>query len=131
MSHVQYLAKKTFGKIFQNLAKELGEKVENIQIGIVYENGQPVYEAYRNFKKEKNIDLGDYVGTVVDWSGGTSMIGATIAQAGILYKEHYKCAPEDLNIIMKYPKENDFPEAVLLLKGKKEKEINIATEFFQ
>lgn len=130
MSHVQFLARKTFGKIFKNLAKEMNEEVQNIQIGICYKNSQQVYEAYRNFNKEKDINLANYVGTIVDWSGGTAMIDATVAQAGIMYQNKFKCNPEDLNLIMKY-KEGSFPEAVLLLKGKKEKEINIETEFFQ
>ena len=130
MSHVQFLARKTFDKIFKNLAKEMNEDVHNIQIGICYKNSQQVYEAYRHFKKEKDIELGNYVGTIIDWSGGTSMIDATIAQAGITYQNQFKCASEDLNVIMKH-NEGYFPVAVLLLKGKKEKEINIETEFFQ
>lgn len=130
MSHVAYIARTTFEKVFNNLSKELNEPVENIQLGICYKNGKQVYEAYRNFKHEKDIDLGDYVGTLIDWSGGTTMIDATIAQAGINYKEHFKCAPEDVNVIMRFRK-NKFPEAVLLLNGKKEKEIDIETEFFQ
>ncbi|KKS77125.1 MAG: hypothetical protein UV51_C0010G0030 [Candidatus Woesebacteria bacterium GW2011_GWC1_42_9] len=129
MSHITYLAKKTFNKIFNNLGKELNEDVTNIQLGICYKSGQHFYEAYSNFKKVKNIVLGDYVGAVIDFSGGTEMIDSTIVQSGTTFSKNLNCPLDDISIIMRYRKDQ-FPESVLLVNGKKEREINIEKDFF-
>ena len=142
MSFSSGLVKKTFIKIFKNLSEELSVTPSDIQLGIVFVNGTQGYEAYKNFEKVKDIDISDYVGTVIDFSGGTELIKATIGQAGSTYSKRLKCDIKDVSIVMQY-KQDDFPDTVLLqdkvveINGKgdiKEKvkirNINISTEFF-
>ena len=130
MSALTHIAGNTFRKVFINLAKEMEVAVEQVQLGIYYKNGNHVYEAYKDFKKEKDIDLGDYVGTIIDFSGGTEIINMTIAQAGVKYASGLGCDASSINIIMRYKKDS-LPEAVLLKDGAKVRDIDIDNEFLQ
>ena len=131
---LKFLAKKSFAKIFKNLAAEMNEPVSNVQIGITYSLGSHKYFAYRAFKKEKEITLDDYCGAITDLSGGTQVIEATIAQAGPKYAKEMsqKYAKEvftDKVAVIMAHKDGDFPMAVLLHEGKKERNIDIEREF--
>lgn len=135
MGMVSHLAKNAFNKIFKNLAKELGEPVENIQIGIYYPDGCK-YEAYKNFEKVKDIDLDAYTGMGIDFTGGTAAIDMTISQAGPAFakelseKLNREVSVSGINIIMKYC-EGKLPLAVLLCDGQKQRVIDIEKEFLQ
>lgn len=119
------IVKNTFEKIFNNLSKEIGEPVSNIQLGIYYTpEGSQKYEVYRQYKKEKDIEIGNYVGTLIDWSGGTAVIDATIAQAGAGYAKELGKPIELINIIMQHVK-GKLPNAVLMVDGKKERNIDV------
>ena len=140
MGHVTFLAKKSFNKIFKNLADELGEDVNNVLIGICYENGEQKYEAYKKtdtgFERLKNIDLNDYCGMVLDLSGGTSAIDATIASSGprfakeVSEKTGKEIGVDDIEILMRY-NNGEIPKAVLMADNKKQRDINIEQEFLQ
>lgn len=128
MGIVGSIAKRTFNKIFKNLAIEMDENVANIQLGIYYVGGSHKFEVFRNFVKEKDIDIDDYCGAVVDFSGGTAVIGATIAQAGPKYAKEMSCSIGDVNIIMQF-KDKELPTAVLLNGKTKFRKIDIDKEF--
>jgi hypothetical protein len=130
MSHISTITKNTFNKVFNNLAKELESNVSEIQLAICYSEGQQKFEAYRNFKKEKDILLGDYVGSVIDWSGGTIVIESTIAQAGARYAKELGVPLDNIRVIMKY-NDGKLPDAVLLNGDEKVKKIDIETEFLK
>ena len=121
------LCRKTFIKVFKNLAKEMNVDISNVQLGICY-NGKTTYEAYNNLKKVKDIELDDYVGGIIDFSGGTEVIKSTISQACITYSKELKCRREDINIIMQYNNDK-LPNAVLLCENKKVRKIDIEVEF--
>lgn len=133
MGMVAHLAKNAFKKIFKNLAKELQEPVENIQLGIYYPDGCK-FEAYKNFEKVKDIALDSYIGRAIDFTGGTAAIEMTIAEAGPRFvkelseKLNREVSVGEVNIIMKY-NEDKLPIAVLLCDGQKQRVINIETEF--
>lgn len=140
MGMVSFLAKKIFNKIFHNLAAELEDKVENIQLGIYYANGSQKYEVLQKqaskncpgtmaFVKVKDIDLDDYCGSVVDFSGGTAVIEATIAQSGPKYAREIGCSVGDVNIIMQYNATSGIPDAVLMNAKAKVRKIDIIQEF--
>lgn len=126
---VKFLAKKTFNKIFANIAKELGEPVANIQIGIYYKDGVHKFEVFRKFIREKDIELDDYVGGAVDFSGGTAVIEATIAQSGPKYAKEIGCEVSDVKIIMQHNEKSGLPDTVLLNGKTKVRKIDIEKEF--
>lgn len=128
MGVISIIAKKMFKKIFTNIALELDVKPENIQLGIYYENGSHKFEAFKNHVKEKDVDIDDYCGSIVDFSGGTAIIGATIAQAGPRYAKEMGCSIGDVNIVMQY-QEKTLPLAVLLNGKTKFRTIDISKEF--
>lgn len=130
MSHLSYIAKNTFNKIFTNLSKEMGEEVNKIQLGIYYTNGMQKYEVYRNLKKEKDIELNKYVGSVIDFTGGTEVINATISQSGPVYAKELNCELDEISVIMQY-KEKSLPMAVLMKKKEKVRNIDIEKEFLK
>lgn len=128
MSAVGIITRNTFNKIFKNLAVELSTTPEKIQLGIYYEGGNQKFEVYQNFKKEKDIEIDDYCGAVLDFSGGTEIIKSTIAQAGAGYAKELNTKIDFIKIVMQY-KENSIPNAVLVIEGKKVRSINIEEEF--
>ena len=127
MSAVSTIVKNTFGKVFNNLAKEMNVPVENIQLGIYYVAGLQKYEVYNQFKKEKDFEIGDYVGTIIDWGGGTALLESTLSQSGIRYAKEVGCNVDSIKVIMAY-KKDCLPDAVLMAEGKKVRNINIETE---
>ena len=128
MSAISNIVKNTFGKVFLNLAKEMDAPVENIQLGVYYdEKGNQKYEVYNQFKKEKDIDISEYVPGVVDWSGGTAVIETTIAQSGARYAKELNVGIGTVKIIMAY-KKDCLPDAVLMAEGKKIRNVNIQSE---
>lgn len=129
MGMVSFLAKKIFDKIFTNLAKSLDQTVDKVQIGIRWENSAPKYEAYISFKKIKEIELDDYVGSVVDFSGGTAVVESTIAQSGPKYAKQLGVAIEDVSIIMQHNAKTRIPDAVLMNGKAKVRKIDIESEF--
>lgn len=140
MGMVSFLAKKIFNKIFTNLAKELDAPVGDIQIGIYYANNKHKFEVYQKkeseinpgtmaFVKIKDIELDDYVGACVDFSGGTAVVEATIAQSGPKYAKELGCATDDISIIMQYNELKGIPDAVLLNAKTKVRKIDIEEEF--
>lgn len=126
MSVASDLVKRTFNKIFKKVAEELKEPVENVQLGIYYEGSSSKYESYRNFVKERNIELDEYLNILE--MGLSSMIDSTIGQAGPRFAKECECETADVNIIMKY-RENELPAAVLMVKGQKVRLVNIEEEF--
>lgn len=128
MSAISKIVKNTFNKVFNSLAKEINAPVEKIQLGIYYnEKGVQKYEVYNHFKKEKDFDLGDHVGTVIDWSGGTAVIESTIAQSGAKYSKELNVPIHTVKIIMAY-KKDCMPDAVLMAEGKKVRNVDINRE---
>ena len=127
MSAVSTIVKNTFGKVFNNLAKEMNVPVENIQLGIYYVAGLQKYEVYNQFKKEKDFEIGDYVGTVIDWGGGTALLESTLSQSGARYAKECGCEVDSIKVIMAF-KKDCLPDAVLMAEGKKVRNINIETE---
>ena len=133
MGFIDYKIKKTFGKIFNGVAKELGAEVKDVKIGIVYKDGQCFYEAYRGNEKEKDIKLDDYL-NILD--SGTHMIDATIGQAGTRYakelteKLEKEVVPNDISIILK-DNPDKIPLAALMAFGTRQRMIDIKTEFTQ
>ena len=128
MSAVGNIAKNTFKKVFVNLAKELSCKEENIQLGIAYVGGKHQFEAYKDMRKEKNITLDKYVGYAIDFTGGTHVIEATIAQAGTNFAKTLECPVDDIKIVMAYNKDG-MPKAVLMRGQEKIRMIDIEKEF--
>lgn len=136
MSVISLIARKTFGKIFNNLAAEIGCPVESVQLGIYYPADVQgcKYEVYENFVKLKDIELDAYTGVGIDFTGGTAAIDMTISQAGPRFaKEISEATKEsieakDVNIIMRY-REKELPDAVLMYSGKKHRMIDIKKEF--
>lgn len=128
---ILFLTKNTFKKIFTNLSREFDAPPENIQLGIQYKNGSHNYEAYKNFQKEKDIELNDYVGSSIgfDLTGGVSSIDMVIGESGVRYANELNCKTDDIKIIMAY-KEKELPRAALLQNNKKVREIDIQKEFF-
>ena len=128
MSAISNIVKKTFEKVFNNLAKEMNAPVEKIQLGIYYdEKGNQKFEVYNQFKKEKDFDIGDYVGVAIDWSGGTAVIESQISNAGIMFSKEVGCHIDSVKIIMAY-KKDCLPDAVLMAEGKKVRNISIEKE---
>lgn len=128
MSAVSTIVKNTFGKVFNNLAKEMNVPVENLQLGIYYVAGLQKYEVYNQFKREKEIDdFGSYCGTIIDWSGGSAIIESQITTAGIMFSKELKCNIDSIKIIMAYKKDS-LPNTVLLQDMKKVRSINIEKE---
>lgn len=125
---VKAIAKNVFKKIFKNLAEELQLPVEQVQIGLSFENGVHKFHAYKNFKIEKQIDLEDYVGTVIDLSGGIQAIEMTICQCGPRYAKEIGCNIDDVKVIFKH-RDGDLPAAVLLNGAVKIRNIDINAEF--
>lgn len=126
MSAVSGLVAKTFNKIFKKVAEELNEPVENIQLGIYYVGSSFKYEAYRNFVKEKDIELDNYLNILE--IGLSSTIDSTIGQAGPRFAKECECEMSNINIIMKY-REGELPAAVLMAKEQKVRLVDIETEF--
>lgn len=133
MGMISFIAKKTFGKIFKGMANDLNTDVENVKLGICYPSGKTCYEAYLGNEKQKEVALDDYF-TGVDLSGGTSAIEATIGSAGPRFAKELseslqkEVVVSDVSIIMKH-KEGDFPFAVLMAFGQKQRMIDIEKEF--
>lgn len=122
------IVKKTFITVFNNISKDINAPVEKIQLGIYYdEKGLQKYEVYNHFKKEKDIDINDFIPGVIDWSGGSALIESTIAQSGAKYAKELNEAIHKIKIIMAYHKDS-LPYAVLLVDGKKIRNINIEKE---
>jgi hypothetical protein len=130
MSHITTITRNTFNKVFKNLANELNTMIENIQLGISYKEGNQSFTAYKNFKLEKQIMLGDYVGAAIDWSGGTVIIESTIAQAGAKYAKEFNTPIDNIKVIMQY-NNGELPNAVLLNNNEKVRKIDIETEFLK
>ena len=128
MSAISNIVKNTFGKVFLNLAKEMNVPVEKIQLGIYYDKGLQKYEVYNQFKKEKDFEIGDYVGMVIDFSGGTAVIETTISQGGSRYSKELNVPIDAIKIIMAY-KKDCLPDAVLMAEGKKIRNLDINQEF--
>ena len=128
MGAVTFIAKNTFKKIFKNLAEELESPVSGVQIGICYNEGVHKFEAYIDFKKIKDINPEDYIGTVVDLTGGITVIEATIAQSIPRYAKELECSPDEVNVIMRYV-DGKLPDAVLLRGTEKIRKIDIEQEF--
>ena len=128
MSTISNIVKNTFGKVFLNLAKEMNVPVEKIQLGIYYDKGLQKYEVYNQFKKEKDFEIGDYVGMVIDFSGGTAVIETTISQGGSRYSKELNVPIDAIKIIMAY-KKDCLPDAVLMAEGKKIRNLDINQEF--
>lgn len=125
--------KRTFEKIFKGVAKSLDCNVQDVKIGIVYKDGECLYEAYKNNEFVKNVKIDDYLGM---FDSGSHVISATIGQAGGRYakeistKMEKEVSPNDVSIILKdNPKE--IPHAVLMAFGEKQRMINIKEEFTQ
>ncbi len=125
---VTTLCRNTFNKIFKNLAEEMNTDIAKACLGICYHKGGASYEAYNNLTKVKDIEIDDYVGAVIDFSGGTEVIKATINQAGTNYAKEFDCSPESISIIMQY-NEGKLPNAVLMKDNLKIRNINIEKEF--
>ncbi len=130
MCHTAYLTKRTFGRIFKNLAKELNVEVSKVFIGIKYRGGAHYYMAYLDFVEVKEIKLDSYTGAVVDWSGATALVEATIVQAGAAYARELEAPIDDLCIVLRH-REDEIPAAVLLNNMKKVRDINIEDEFLR
>lgn len=130
MSHVTTIVRSTFNKVFNNLAKEFDSDISNIQLAICYKDGEQKFEAYKNFKREREIKLGDFVSAAIDWSGGTVVIESTIAQAGAKYAKEFNVSIDCIQVIMKY-NEGNLPNAVLLKNNEKIRNIDIQTEFLK
>lgn len=122
------LCKNTFNKIFKNLASELDTEINHAYLGICYKTTGAVYEAYKTGKKIKDIEIDDYVGAIIDFSGGTEIIKATINQAGNNYAKELNCNPDSVKVIMQY-NNGALPNAVLMKDNLKVRNINIEKEF--
>ena len=98
------------------------------------------YEAYKksghSFEKVKEIELDDYCGAIMDLSGGSAAIDATIAQSGPRFARELseklgkEITTNDVSILMKYAKDA-LPQAVLMTGTEKHRSINIEQEFLQ
>lgn len=128
MGMVKYLAKNTFKKIFRNLAAELECPESAVQIGIYFIDGAPKFYAFKNMIKIKEIELDDYCGSVVDFTGGTAVIQATIAQSGPKYARELSAPITDVSVIMRH-RDDALPDAVLLNGNVKARKIDIEQEF--
>ena len=141
MSMTTTLVRKTFKKVFTNLSKELEDDIMNIQLGIFYNNKEAdaKYEVFKNFEQvvevddtgketKKLIELGDYVGAVIDFSGGTQIIELTIAQSGVRYAKELCCDINEINIILAYKNDKELPNAMLCKNYEKVRKINIGEE---
>lgn len=135
MGMISYIAKKTFSKIFTRMAEDLNIPVDSVKLGICYDGGRTIYEAYSGNTKVKDVQLDDYF-PGVDLSGGTAAIEATIGSAGPRFAKEMSetlkkdVAVGDVSIVMKH-KDKDFPMAVLMAFGQKQRMINIEQEFLQ
>jgi len=128
MGMISHITKNTFNKIFANLAKEMGAKIDDVQLGIFYVKGEQKYEAYHNLEKVKDIELDEYCGSIIDFSGGTEVINSTIARAGSVYAKEHGCNIDEVNIIMKYNNAK-LPMASLMISGRVARRIEIEKEF--
>lgn len=133
MGFIDYKVKKTFGKIFKGVAKSLDCNVSDVKIGIVYKDGECLYEAYKGNEFIKNVKIDDYLGM---FDSGSHVISATIGQAGGRYakeigtKLEKDVSPNDVSIILK-DNPDEIPFAVLMAFGEKQRMINIKEEFTQ
>lgn len=130
MGMIKTIAKNTFRKIFKNLAldEELNCPVEEVQIVISFENGEHRYDVYKNFKRVKQIQLDNYVGAVVDFTGGTSVIETTIAQSGAKYAKECNGRVDDISIVMRN-KVDGLPDCALMNGSSRVRKIDIENEF--
>ena len=143
---INSLVKRTFNKVFKNLAEELNENVNDIQLGIYFEGDVHKYECFKNGVHVKNIDdLDVYIDNI--FNAGSGVMDQTIAACGpryarelnekkrkewieegnLLGKEH-EVKPSNIKIIMKY-KEDSLPTTVLLCDGKPQRAIDVEKEF--
>lgn len=135
MGMISYIAKKTFSKIFTRMAEDLKIPVDSVKLGICYEGGRTIYEAYSGNVKIKDVQLDDYF-PGVDLSGGTAAIEATIGSAGPRFAKELSetlkkdVVVGDVSIIMKH-QDKSFPLAVLMANGQKQRMIDIEKEFLQ
>lgn len=127
MSHVKFLARTTFNKIFKGVSEDLKEDISKVRIGIIFPEGKAKFEAYRNTEKVKDIKPDDYLGM---FDVGIHAIDQTICNAGVIYCKELNCSFDDINIIMQYNK-GELPVAVLLKQNKKERNIDIEKEFLK
>lgn len=130
MGIVKSIAKRSFGKIFKNLSADLDCPISDVKIGITFKDGVHAFGAYKGRDFVKGIKLDDYVGSVVDFSGGTSVVETTIAQSGPRYAKECEASIDDIEIIMQN-NDNSLPDAVLLCMNKKIRRIDIEKEFLR
>lgn len=107
MSIVQSMAKNTCQNIFKNMFNDVKTtmpdvKLENLQLGIYYENGQHFYGIYINNNRIKQIQLSKFVGAV----DKSSIIDATVAQLGTQYAKKLNCNLDSILIILNYNPNN-------------------------
>lgn len=140
MGFVDYKVKKTFGKIFKGVAKQLNAEISDIKIGIVFKDAECLFEAYNDKEKDESgackvhpIKFDDYLGIM---DSGSHVISATIGQAGGRYAKEISAklakdvAVSDITIILK-DNPNEIPHAVLMAFGQKQRMIDIKKEFTQ
>ena len=143
MSAASTIVKNTFEKVFTNLAKKNDTPVEKTVIQIYYEKGVQKYNWFdgrgngwsewiangcTDKKKEKDFEIDEYTGTLLDWSGGTAILETTIAQAGAKYAKELNSEIDGIKIIMEYKKDS-LPNAVLFSNEQKVRNVNIEKEF--
>ena len=122
---------KTFDSIYLNLAKELNIKAEDVQIAISYKAGKRQYDVYSGFKMvRESVDLNRYTGTIIDWTGTTTLMDTMFAPSGVRYAHEMGVNIDEIKIILSY-REKDMPEAMLMSGGAKVRNININQEFLQ
>lgn len=140
MGFIDYKVKKTFEKIFKGVAKDLGCEVSDLKIGIVFKDDHCVYEAYNEKEKDGDgafkvhvINLDKYLGIL---DSGVHVISATIGQAShrfakeISEKHQKDVKPTEVSVLLK-PNSGELPLAALMAFGKRERMIDIKTEFSQ
>ena len=113
MSAVHTIAKRAFSKIFTNVFLELKQtnpdlKIEDVQVGIFYQEGQAKYGIFNGINLVKEITLDDYCGGIMDFSGGTIAIDATICQAGPIYAKQLNCKTDDITLVMSYNNKDNY-----------------------
>lgn len=135
MSHVAFIVKKTFNKVFRKAAEEKGVKPENINLGIYFVNGEPKFKIYIDKQLvEKEVDISAKYLTLVDFGWGAFL--QTVAAAGPKFarelseKFDKKVVSDDLTIILYYANE-EIPKAELRAFGAKQRDINIEEEFLK
>jgi hypothetical protein len=143
---VNFLVKRTFDKVFKNLAIELNESVNDIQLGIYFEGDAHKYECFKNGVHIKNIDdLDVYIDNI--FNAGSGVMDQTISACGPRYArelnekkrkewieegnllgKEYEVKPDNIKIIMKY-KEGSLPTTILMCDGKPQRAIDVEKEF--